>query len=106
LVWVNSPWGSTYEAVWSSELSIQLAGAELSLDVREWINDGLLALFFFVIGLEIRRELDLGELRDRRRVAVPVLAAIGGVAVPALIYLAFNGGTEAGHAWGIRDGHR
>ena len=101
LVWVNSPWGSTYEAVWSSELSIQLAGAELSLDLREWINDGLLALFFFVIGLEIRRELDLGELRDRRRVAVPVLAAIGGMVVPALIYLAFNGGTEAGHAWGI-----
>jgi Na+/H+ antiporter NhaA len=101
LVWINSPWGSSYEAVWTSELSIRVAGADLSLELREWINDGLMALFFFVVGLEIRRELDLGELRDRRRVAVPVLAAVGGMAVPALIYLAFNGGTSAGHAWGI-----
>ncbi|HEX6233406.1 MAG TPA: Na+/H+ antiporter NhaA [Jiangellaceae bacterium] len=101
LLWVNSPWGSTYETVWTSELSIQLAGAELSLELREWINDGLMALFFFVIGLEIRRELDLGDLRDRRRVAVPVLAAIGGMVVPASIYLAINAGTDAGHAWGI-----
>ncbi|HEX6336404.1 MAG TPA: Na+/H+ antiporter NhaA [Jiangellaceae bacterium] len=101
LLWVNSPWGSTYETVWTSELSIQLAGAELSLELREWINDGLMALFFFVIGLEIRRELDLGDLRDRRRVAVPVLAAVGGMVVPASIYLAINAGTEAGHAWGI-----
>ena len=101
LVWVNSPWGDTYEAVWTSELSIRLAGAELSLELREWINDGLMALFFFVVGLEIRREFDLGELRDRRRVAVPVVAAAGGMVVPALIYLAFNGGTESGHAWGI-----
>jgi Na+/H+ antiporter NhaA len=101
LVWVNSPWGSTYETVWTSELSIQLAGAELSLELREWINDGLMALFFFVVGLEIRREFDLGELRDRRRVAIPVLAAVGGMVVPASIYLAINAGTEAGHAWGI-----
>jgi Na+/H+ antiporter NhaA len=101
LVWVNSPWGSTYEAVWTSELSMRLAGAELSLELREWINDGLMALFFFVVGLEIRRELDLGELRDRRRVALPVVAAVGGMAIPASIYLAINAGTEAGHAWGI-----
>jgi len=101
LVWANSPWGSSYEAVWSSELSIRLAGAELSQDLRDWINDGLMAFFFFVVGLEIRRELDMGELRDRRRVAVPVLAALGGMAVPALIYLTFNAGTEAGQAWGI-----
>jgi Na+/H+ antiporter NhaA len=101
LLWVNSPWGSTYETVWTSELSIRLAGAELSLELREWINDGLMALFFFVVGLEIRREFDLGELRDRRRVAIPVLAAIGGMVVPASIYLAINAGTDAGHAWGI-----
>lgn len=101
LVWVNSPWGSTYESLWTSELSIRLADAELTLELREWINDGLMALFFFVVGLEIRRELDLGELRDRRRVAVPVLAAVGGMVIPASIYLAINAGAEAGHAWGI-----
>jgi Na+/H+ antiporter NhaA len=101
LIWANSPWGSTYEELWTTELSIRIAGAELAHDLREWVNDGLMALFFFVIGLEIRREFDMGELRDRRRVAVPVLAAVGGMAVPALIYLALNAGTEAGHAWGI-----
>lgn len=101
LVWANSPWGSTYEAVWTSELSIRIAETELSHSLRDWVNDGLMALFFFVIGLEIRRELDMGELRDRRRVAVPVLAALGGLTVPALIYLAFNAGTEAAHAWGV-----
>jgi Na+/H+ antiporter NhaA len=100
LVWANSPWGASYDEVWSSVLSIRLAGAELSQDLRGWVNDGLMTLFFFVIGLEIRRELDMGDLRDRRRVAVPVLAAIGGMAAPALIYLAFNAGTGAAHGWG------
>ena len=101
LLWVNSPWGLTYEAFWTSELSIDVAGRQLSQDLREWVNQGLMALFFFVIGLEIRREFDLGELRDRRRAAVPVLAAVGGMAVPALLYVAFNAGTEAVHAWGM-----
>jgi Na+/H+ antiporter NhaA len=101
LVWANSPWGATYEELWTSELSIRLAGAELSMELRAWVNDGLMAFFFFVIGLEIRRELDLGELRDRRRAAVPVFAAVGGMVVPALIYLAWNAGTEEVHGWGV-----
>jgi Na+/H+ antiporter NhaA len=101
LVWANSPWGATYEELWTSELSIRLAGAELSMELRDWVNDGLMAFFFFVIGLEIRRELDLGELRDRRRAAVPVFAAVGGMVVPALIYLAWNAGTEEVHGWGV-----
>ncbi|HEX6196624.1 MAG TPA: Na+/H+ antiporter NhaA [Jiangellaceae bacterium] len=101
LVWANSPWGAGYEELWTTELSIRLGGVELTHNLREWINDGLMALFFFVIGLEIRRELDMGELRDRRRVAVPVLAAIGGMTVPALIYVSFTAGTEAVHGWGI-----
>lgn len=101
LVWANSPWGSTYEEFWSTELAIRVAGGELSHDLRGWVNDGLMALFFFVIGLEIRREFDMGELRDRRRVAVPVLAALGGMAVPALIYVSFTVGTGAVHGWGI-----
>jgi Na+/H+ antiporter NhaA len=101
LLWVNSPWGSTYEGLWSRELAFGFGGAELSQDLRHWINDGLMVLFFFVIGLEIRRELDMGELRERRRVAVPILAAIGGMVAPALIYLAFNAGGSAVRGWGI-----
>jgi Na+/H+ antiporter NhaA len=101
LLWVNSPWGSTYERVWSAELSLRLAGAELSLSLREWVNDGLMAFFFFVVGLEIRREFDMGELRERRRVATPVLAAIGGMVAPALIYLAFNAGAPTARGWAI-----
>lgn len=101
LAWANSPWGGTYEDVWSTELSIRLGAAEVSEDLRGWVNDGLMALFFFVIGLEIRRELDVGELRDRRRVGVPVVAALGGMLVPALIYVSFNVGTDAAHGWGI-----
>jgi Na+/H+ antiporter NhaA len=100
LLWANSPWGGSYEDLWRSELSIRLAGAELSHDLRDWVNDGLMSFFFFVVALEIRRELDTGELRERRRVAVPVLAGLGGMLVPALIYLAFTAGTEAGHGWG------
>lgn len=101
LAWANSPLGRTYEDVWSTELSIHLGAADVSEDLRGWTNDGLMALFFFVIGLEIRRELDMGELRDRRRIAVPVVAALGGMFVPALIYFSFNVGTDAAHGWGI-----
>jgi Na+/H+ antiporter NhaA len=101
LLWANSPWGSTYERVWTTPLSLRLGGAELSLDLRHWVNDGLMAFFFFVVGLEIRREFDMGELRERRRVATPALAAIGGMAVPALIYLAFNAGEPTARGWGI-----
>lgn len=104
LVWANSPWSASYERLWETELSIALGGAELALSLRHWINDGLMALFFFVAGLEIRREFDMGELRERRRVATPVIAAIGGMAVPALIYLAFTAGTPAAHGWGITMG--
>ncbi|MGH9040152.1 MAG: Na+/H+ antiporter NhaA, partial [Acidimicrobiia bacterium] len=75
--------------------------AELALDLRHWINDGLMAFFFFVVGLEIRREFDMGELRERRRVATPVLAAVGGMTVPALIYLAVNAGEPTARGWGI-----
>ena len=101
LIWANSPWGSTYEQLWSTELSFRFGEAELSLDLRHWINDGLMAFFFFVAGLEIRREFDMGELRERRRVATPVLAAVGGLVAPALIYLAFNAGEPSARGWGI-----
>jgi Na+/H+ antiporter NhaA len=101
LLWANSPWGSTYERVWSAELSLRLSGAELSLDLRHWINDGLMAFFFFVVGLEIRREFDMGELRERRRGVTPALAGIGGMVAPALLYLAFNAGEPSARGWGI-----
>ena len=99
LVWANVDHGS-YESVWTTNLSVQLGGEGISLDLRQWVNEGLMALFFFVVGLEARREFDLGELRERRRIALPVVAALGGMAVPVAIYLAFNAGTPSAHGWG------
>jgi hypothetical protein len=101
LVWANSPWSSSYNSLWNTKLAVRLGSNELSLDLRQWVNDGLMAFFFFVVGLEIRREFDMGELRERRRIATPVLAALGGMLVPALIYLAFNAGTPTTHGWAI-----
>ena len=101
LVWANSPWGGSYEDLWAAELSLRLGDWTLEHDLRHWVNDGLLALFFFVVGLEIRRELDMGELRERRRLATPVLAALGGMLVPAALYLAFNGTTGDARGWAI-----
>ena len=99
LVWANVDHGS-YESVWTTNLSVQVGGAGISLDLRQWVNEGLMALFFFVVGLEARREFDLGELRERRRIALPVVAALGGMAVPVAIYLAFNAGHSSSHGWG------
>ncbi|EYR64490.1 sodium:proton antiporter [Actinotalea ferrariae CF5-4] len=101
LVWANSPWGGTYEALWTAEISVHVGGRGLALQTREWVNEGLMALFFFVAGLEVRRELDMGELRERRRVAPVVLAALGGMIVPILLYLALNVGEPSARGWGI-----
>nr|WP_228386487.1 Na+/H+ antiporter NhaA [Ornithinicoccus halotolerans] len=101
LLWANSPWSSTYQALWHAEAALSVAGWELSMDLEHWVNDGLMALFFFVIGLEVRREFSVGELTDLRRAAVPVAAAIGGLAVPALLYLALAPGGEASNGWGV-----
>jgi Na+/H+ antiporter NhaA len=101
LVWVNSPWGSTYDDVWSTELSLRIGDVGLDGDLRYWVNDGLMAFFFMVVGLEVRREFDMGELRDRRRAALPVLAALGGMLLPVAIYLAFTSGSDGMGAWGM-----
>jgi NhaA family Na+:H+ antiporter len=101
LLWTNSPWDASYDDVWTTDLAVALGHWELDLDLRDWINDGLMALFFFVVGLEIKRELVEGELRDPRRAALPVWAALGGMIVPALIYAAFNAGGEGSDGWGI-----
>jgi Na+/H+ antiporter NhaA len=100
LIWANADLDS-YTHVWErTTLSIQLGGTGLSHTLRYWVNSGLMTFFFFVIGLEARREFDLGELRERRRTALPLAAGIGGVVVPIAIYLAFNAGSSAAHAWG------
>jgi Na+/H+ antiporter NhaA len=99
LVWANVD-VSAYERVWNTTLSISVGSSGISQSLRGWINTGLMTFFFFVIGLEARREFDLGELRDRRRVTLPVLAGLGGMAVPILIYLAVNAGRDSAHGWG------
>jgi Na+/H+ antiporter NhaA len=100
LIWANADLDS-YTRVWErTTLSIQVGGTGLSHTLRYWVNSGLMTFFFFVIGLEARREFDLGELRERRRTALPLAAGIGGMVVPIAIYLAFNAGGSAAHAWG------
>jgi Na+/H+ antiporter NhaA len=100
LVWANvSP--STYDSVWTTDFSLRLGDHVLSQDLRHWVNDGLMTIFFFVVGLEARREFDLGELRDRYRLPVPALAALGGMTVPVAIYLAFNAGHSTAAGWGV-----
>ena len=101
LLWANSPWSDTYERLWSTEAGIRIGSAELVMDLRHWVDDGLMTLFFLVVGLEVTREVTVGELRDRQTVRVPVLAALGGMILPALIYLAVNGGGVGARGWGV-----
>jgi Na+/H+ antiporter NhaA len=100
LAWVNVD-AASYERVWSTVLSIDLGGHAIALDLRTWVNSGLMTFFFLVVGLEARREFDLGELRERRRFALPVAAGVGGMAVAVAIYLAINAGRSSAHGWGI-----
>src|SRR4051794_17819216 len=100
LLWANSPWSSSYESVWTTKLSISVGGSGISEPLRVWVNQGLMTLFFLVVGLEAKRELDLGQLRERRRIAIPLVAAAGGMALPLAIYLAFNAGGSGAHGWG------
>ncbi|MGX4688293.1 Na+/H+ antiporter NhaA [Streptomyces sp. JNUCC 63] len=101
LVWANSPWSDAYTSLWATEASVSLGGASLSMDLGHWVSDGLMALFFFVIGLEVRYEISVGVLTDRRRAVIPALAGIGGMLVPALLYLAVAPGGEAARGWGV-----
>jgi Na+/H+ antiporter NhaA len=100
LAWVNAD-SASYESVWRTQLSIRIGGSGVALDLRHWVNSGLMTFFFLVIGLEARREFDMGELRQRRRVALPVLAGLGGMAVPVAIFLAANAGRASAHGWGV-----
>ncbi|HVF31884.1 MAG TPA: Na+/H+ antiporter NhaA [Acidimicrobiales bacterium] len=101
LVWVNSPFRESYDALWSTELSLEVGGYGIEEDLRHWVNDALMAVFFFVVGLEIKRELVTGELRSWRRAATPAIAALGGMVVPALLFVALNVGGPGSSGWGI-----
>jgi NhaA family Na+:H+ antiporter len=101
LAWANSPWSASYEALWRTPIGLRLGAFAFERDLAWWINDGLMVIFFFVVGLEIRREMHGGELSDARRAALPLAAALGGMVVPALIYTGFNGARATQDGWGI-----
>ncbi len=101
LVWANTPWKSSYSSLWHTTLTVDLAVLAISQDLEHWVNDALMTIFFFVVGLEIKRELVHGELSTVRKAALPVVAAVGGMGVPALLYVALNAGGEGFHGWGI-----
>lgn len=101
LVWANSPWAASYSALWHTNLTISLAGRALSHDLHFWVNDLLMAVFFFLVGLEIKREVLVGELASVRQAALPIAAALGGVVVPALLYSVLNAGGPGAPGWGI-----
>ncbi|MFF9486323.1 Na+/H+ antiporter NhaA [Streptomyces sp. NPDC014676] len=100
LGWANSPWSGGYESLWATEASVSLGDAGLSMDLGHWVSDGLMALFFFVVGLEVRYEASVGSLAGRRRVLLPAAAGVGGMVVPALLYLAIAPWGEAAGGWG------
>jgi len=102
LVWANSGWGDSYVELWHTEVFLRIGDTELLReDLQHVVNDGLMAIFFLVVGCEIKRELVTGELRDPRRAALPAIAALGGMVVPALVFLAFNLGGPGARGWGI-----
>jgi NhaA family Na+:H+ antiporter len=100
LLWSNSPWSASYESLWTSRIALTIAGHSLDLDLRHWVNDGLMTIFFFVVGLEIKREVTDGHLSERRAALLPGFAAFGGMLIPALIYLAIAG-SSAPRGWAI-----
>ncbi|MFN2400421.1 MAG: Na+/H+ antiporter NhaA [Gemmatimonadaceae bacterium] len=101
LVWANSPWSQSYFDLWERKFTLGVEGGVLTMSLHHWINDGLMAVFFFLVGLEIKREMLVGELASARLAALPIAAAIGGMVVPAAIYVAFNAGGPGARGWGI-----
>lgn len=101
LAWANSPWKAGYESLWATNVRVEFGSYVFDEDLGHVVNDLLMAVFFFVVGMEIKRELVVGELRDRRAVALPAMAALGGMIVPAAIFLAFNAGGDGAQGWGI-----
>jgi Na+:H+ antiporter, NhaA family len=101
LVWANSPWSASYVDLWHTDLTFQLGGHVISEDLQHWVNDGLMTLFFLVIGLEIKHEVTRGQLASPRAAAVPIAGALGGMLVPAALYAVINLGGDGASGWGI-----
>lgn len=101
LIWANSPWRDSYHQLWHLHFGLTIGNQQLSKELLHWINDGLMAIFFFVVGMEIKRELVEGELSTSGQAMLPIAAALGGMLVPALLYLSFNAGKEGSAGWGI-----
>jgi NhaA family Na+:H+ antiporter len=101
LAWANSPWREGYTQLWHTEASLRIGSWVVVEDLRGWVNDGLMTFFFLLVGLEIKRELTTGELREWRAAALPMVAALGGMVVPALLYQALNAGGPGAEGWGI-----
>jgi NhaA family Na+:H+ antiporter len=101
LIWANSPWAESYIHLWETKFTVSFGAFGISKDLLHWINDGLMAVFFFVVGLEIKREVLVGELASPRQAILPIVAAIGGMAIPAGFYLLFNANGPASSGWGI-----
>lgn len=101
IIWANSPWHESYHDLWNAHIGIDIGGHLLELNLREWINDLAMVLFFFVVGLEVKREIAEGELRDPRQAALPVIGAVGGMIVPAAVFALLNAGGEGASGWGI-----
>lgn len=101
MIWANSPWAASYDGLWATDISIGAPRFGLSMSLHQWINDGLMVIFFFLVGLEIKREVLVGELASVRQAALPIAAAIGGMLAPATIYILINAGTPAARGWAI-----
>jgi Na+:H+ antiporter, NhaA family len=101
IIWANTPWAESYHHLWETKFAVGIDGKRFVRPLHVWINDGLMALFFFVIGLELKREFIAGELSTVKKAALPMVAALGGMLVPALIYTIFNYGMHSSHGWGI-----
>lgn len=101
LLWANSPWRESYAALWHVPLGVMLPGLSFVHDLHFWINDGVMTVFFFVVGIEVRREIQSGDLSDRRRAALPLVAAVGGMLVPSALFFAINRGHASADGWGI-----
>ena len=101
LLWANVPGGGGYEAFWESPVSASFGARVLGLPLREWVNEGLMAVFFFVVGLEVKREITVGELKSARRALLPIAAAAGGLVVPVVLYTLLNAGGPGARGWGV-----
>jgi Na+/H+ antiporter NhaA len=101
LVWANSPWSDSYQSLWHTPFELRFGSGGIAMDLHHWVNDGLMVIFFLVVGLEVRREFSVGELTDRSRIVVPLVAGVGGMLVPAALFIALNPSGDAARGWGI-----